>query len=107
MEGPLKGDVVRVAFPYLDSGEFKNRPALVLARPTRNHVVLCQITSQLLSRVHSIPLLHHDFITGALSKPSRIRPDIIVTMDIRRINGIAGSVSLEKVNEVLKTIFAI
>ncbi|MDO9036700.1 MAG: hypothetical protein Q7U51_16080 [Methanoregula sp.] len=49
MGGLVKGDVVVVLFPFSDLSSVKKRPALVLATPDGDDVILSQITSRLVS----------------------------------------------------------
>jgi len=42
----VKGDVVVVPFPFSDLTQSKRRPALVLASPRGDDIILCQITNQ-------------------------------------------------------------
>jgi mRNA interferase MazF len=41
----VKGDRVVVPFPFSDLSNAKRRPALVIAKLTRNDLILCLITS--------------------------------------------------------------
>lgn len=109
MEGPIKaGDVVIVNFPYIDvEGKYKPRPALVLATPSPFVCILAEITTSLLNRPHSIPLIESDFIEGQIQKPSRIRADVIFTLDIAQFKEKAGTVSETKLSEVLTALSTI
>ena len=54
MGGLVKGDVVVVLFPFSDLSSAKKRPALVLATPDGDDVILCQMTSRLVSDRYAI-----------------------------------------------------
>ncbi len=43
----IKGDVVVLPFLYSDFSKSKNRPALVLATPRQDEVIVCQITGEI------------------------------------------------------------
>ncbi len=103
MEGPLNpGDVVIVNFPYTDDAEkYKPRPALVLASPNPFICILAEITTSLLLRPHSVPLFAQDFVEGRIRETSRIRADVIFTLDIKMFKEKVGSVSEAKLSEVL------
>ena len=45
----VKGDVVVIPFPYSDLSAGKKRPALVVPCLDGDDVILCQITSQIIS----------------------------------------------------------
>jgi dihydrofolate reductase len=49
MGGPVKGDIVVVLFSFSGLSSAKKRPALVLATPDGDDVILCLITSRLVS----------------------------------------------------------
>lgn len=46
MERFVKGDVVVLPFPFSDLTLSKRRPALVVAAPGGDDLILCQVTSQ-------------------------------------------------------------
>ena len=79
----MKGDVVVVPFPFTDLSRAKRRPALVIATPEGEDVLLCQITSQQVRDSYAISLEDVDFSDGALRVPSNIRPNRIFTADGR------------------------
>ena len=64
MGGLVKGDVVVVLFPFSDLSSVKKRPALVLATPDSDDVILCQITSRLVSDRYAILIGEADFSSG-------------------------------------------
>jgi len=45
----VKGDVVVLPFPFSDLSAVKRRPALVVAALTGEDVILCQITSRIVT----------------------------------------------------------
>ncbi|MDJ0800946.1 MAG: hypothetical protein QNJ51_29760 [Calothrix sp. MO_167.B12] len=49
MAGFVKGDVVIVLFPFSDLTQAKRRPTVVVANFQGNDLILCQITSLLIT----------------------------------------------------------
>ena len=86
----VKGDVVVVLFPFSDLSSAKKRPALVLATPDGDDVILCQITSRLVSDRYAILIGEGDFSSGSLRQDSNVRPTRIFTADKRIIQYTAG-----------------
>ena len=110
MEGSLirPGDVVTVKFPYIDDEEiFKKRPALVVATPHPMISILCEITTNLMDRPHTVHLTPEDFIEGGLRKKSVIRADVITTFHHKRLKERVGHIDESKLAEVLTAISAI
>lgn len=68
----MKGDVVVVPFPFSDLTQAKRRPALVLATLPGDDVILCQITSQIISDQYAVPIDDSDLDTGSLKRKSNI-----------------------------------
>lgn len=66
----VKGDVVIVPFPFSDLTQAKRRPALVVAGLQGDDLILCQITSQLVTDQYVIALLSDDFESGTLQQSS-------------------------------------
>lgn len=56
MAGFVKADVVIVPFPFSDLTQAKRRPALVVAVLQGNDLILCQITSRLVTDQYAISL---------------------------------------------------
>jgi mRNA interferase MazF len=83
MAGFVKGEVVVLPFPYSDLSQAKRRPALVVADSSGPDVVLCQITSRAVADGDALPLDGSHFASGALSKPSNVRPNKLFTADSR------------------------
>jgi mRNA interferase MazF len=103
----VKGDVVVVPFPFSDLTQAKRRPALVLAELTGDDLILCQITSQNVKDVYSIPLKIQDFETGGLQRKSNIRPSRIFTADKNILLYKAGHIGTEKLQETISKLIAI
>lgn len=103
----VKGDVVVIPFPFSDLSASKRRPALVLAKLKSNDVILCQITSQLVSDEQAIILINSDFKEGNLQKESRIRPNKLFTADSGIILKRVGKIKKEKQNTVVNAIIHI
>jgi mRNA interferase MazF len=103
----VKGDVVVTPFPFSNLSASKRRPALVIATLTGDDVVLCQITSKSASDSYGVAIADLDFIAGGLPQDSNIRPNRLFTADSNIILYQAGSLTREKVREVIKTIVGI
>lgn len=89
MERLIKGDVVVVPFPFSDLSTVKRRPALVVAAPGGDDVILCQITSQQIRDRYRIHF--RDALLAATTIGFGI--DTIITEDahLRRIPGITAA----------------
>lgn len=96
----VKGDVVVVPFPFSDLSSAKKRPALVLATPDGDDVILCQITSRLVFDRYAVLISEDDFSTGSLRQESNVRPSRIFTADTAIIEYMAGHLK----NEVMDMI---
>ena len=107
MGGLVKGDVVVVLFPFSDLSSAKKRPALVLATPDGDDVILCQITSRLLSDRHAILIGDGDFSSGSLQQESNIRPARIFTADTRIVQYVAGHLKDEAIRAIVDRIVEI
>ena len=97
----VKGDVVVLPFPFSDLSASKRRPALVLATPDGDDVILCQITSQLRADRYSVALAASDFQSGRLVQTSNIRPNKVFTGDRKLVLYTAGRLRSGKVSEVV------
>ncbi len=104
MEGPIKGEVVILEFPFSDLISYKRRPSLIIKVPKGNDVIICQITSEQQEKSVEIPLSEIDFENGKLKRKSYIRIDKITTIKKTRIKYKVGSLNKEKFDEVLETI---
>lgn len=101
MERFVKGDVVVIPFPFSDLTGVKRRPALVVANLEGNDLILCQITSQMVSTdKYSILLSKTDFEEGSLEVKSQIKPNKIFTAEHSLIIYKVGRLNKEKTDEV-------
>lgn len=106
LEGPVKGDIVIIDFPFSDLSAVKRRPALVL-QPLRNETILLQITTNLWVDDFSIPLGPDDFTHGFLRATSMVHADTIFTASNALILYKAGKVTPEKLDEVVGKVCAL
>ena len=107
MEGPMKGDVVVIPFPFSDLSGSKRRPALVVGDWGGTDVMLCQITSQAKRDGLEVALNADDLLSGGLPIASHIRPNKIFTAERSLILYVAGKVNMDKYQQVVRGIVAL
>lgn len=107
MERFVKGDVVVVPFPFSDLSKTKRRPALVIATLEADDVILCQITSKLISDDYAILIDEKDFDTGGLTKTSNVRPNRIFTADSHIVLYRIGHLKPNKLNQIIEKVIEI
>jgi mRNA interferase MazF len=105
--GFVKGDVIVVLFPFSDLSSAKKRPALVIAAPGGDDVILCQITSRQITDHYGIPLRADHFSSGSLRQESNIRPNRLFTADTRIILYRAGHLRDQAIEPVIHRIIGI
>lgn len=103
----VKGDVVVVPFPFSDLTQTKRRPALVVAELQGDDLILCQITSRLITDQYAILIDNSDFSSGSLRQSSNVRPNRLFTADKQIILYRVGNLKPEKVNEIIVKIVEI
>ena len=103
----IKGDVIVIPFPFSDLSTLKRRPALVIATPIGNDIIVCQITSKFHNDLYSIQLDNNDFIEGSLNQLSYIRPNKIISIDKGIIKYKVGSLTNGKLTIVIDKIIEI
>ena len=103
----VKGDVVVVPFPFSDLTQTKRRPALVLAELQGDDLILCQITSRLITDQYAILIDNSDFSSGSLRQSSNLRPNRLFTADQQIILYRVSNLKSEKVNEIIVKIVEI
>lgn len=99
----VKGDVVVFPFPYSDLSRSKSRPALVLAVPRQDEVIVCQITGKRTRAEYAIPISDDDFVQGGLKKPSFVRSNHIFMVEPKIIKYCTGKLSSAKTSEVIES----
>ena len=107
MGGIVKGDIVVVLFPFSDLSSAKKRPALVLATPDGDDVILCQITSRLVSDRYAILISETDFSSGSLRQDSNVRPTRIFTADKKIIQYSAGHLKDDAISAIVNRVVEI
>lgn len=103
----MKGDIVVIPFPFSDLSQSKRRPALILSCLPGNDLILCQITSQQISDLLSIPLKNSDIEKGSLKSTSNIRPNRLFTADKATILYKIGCIKQTKLDSVIEKIIFI
>lgn len=103
----VKGDVVVLPFPFSDLTQTKKRPALVVALPPGDDLILCQITSQAVRDASAVSIREDDFENGGLKQASNVRPNRIFTADKSIILYRAGRLNPQKLKEVIQSIVRI
>ena len=107
MGGIVKGDIVVVLFPFSDLSSAKKRPTLVLATPDGDDVILCQITSRLVSDRYAILISETDFSSGSLRQDSNVRPTRIFTADKKIIQYSAGHLKDDAISAIVNRVVEI
>jgi mRNA interferase MazF len=96
-----------VPFPFSDLSTVKRRPALVVATPDGDDIVLCQITSQQIRDRYAVGITDIDFAEGTLRKPSNIRPNRLFSASTSLILYRAGRLNDQTVTSVIARIIEI
>jgi len=85
----------------------KRRPALVIAAPGGDDVILCQITSQQIRDRYAVSIADTDFTEGTLRKPSNVRPNRLFSASTNLILYRAGHLNDPVVTSVIDRIVEI
>ena len=104
MEGPVKGDIVVIEFPYSNLKEAKRRPVFILKVPKGKDILVLQITSSSYENLLEIPIKEEDFREGNLKKDSYLRIDKIASIDKSLINYKVGSLKKAKIEEIINKV---
>ena len=99
----MRGEVVIVPFPFSDLSHYKHRPALIIIDTSGADAVMAAITSSA-SDPHAIQLRDEDFRSGRLNRPSFVRPTHLFTFEKGRIIKSVGSITEQKLREVISRI---
>ena len=107
MERFVKDDVVIIPFPFSDLSTTKRRPALVVAAPGGDDVILCQITSRQVRDHYAISITDMDFAEGSLHKQSNVRPNRLFSASTSLVLYQAGRLNDQAVTSVITRIIDI
>ncbi len=99
----VKGDVVVLPFPYSDLSRSKSRPALVLAAPRDDEVIVCQITGRNTRAEFTVPITDNDFIQGGLRQASFARANHVFMVEPTIIKYCAGKLDPKTTSKVIET----
>jgi len=99
----VKGDVIVVAFPFSDFSSSKNRPAVIVATPEGDDVIICQITSSR-KDAYSITIDSQDFKKGSLRMQSYVRTNKLLSLHKSLISSKIGMLKENKIDEIIKRI---
>ena len=99
--------MVVVTFPFSDLTQTKRRPALVVAEVQEDDLILCQITSRLITDQYAILIDNSDFSSGSLRQSSKIRLNRLFTADQQSILYKVGNLKFKKVNKIILKIVEI
>ena len=107
-----QGEIVFVPFPFTNLASSKKRPVLILSKTNYNKqssdFVCCGITSNINNSSHSVLIQNKDLLVGVLPKPSRIKVNMIFTLEKSLVIKNFGKVReniMEKVKEELYDMF--
>lgn len=104
----VKGQIVKVLFPFSDLSGSKKRPGYVVANLHGDDTLLCQITTQNDEQnPYALPLNSSDFEDGSLRHPSFILPSKLFTADSTIVSEVIGYVNQRKADEVERAIVGI
>ena len=104
MVSPSAGSVVLVTFPFSDLSRSKLRPAVVLARASKNDWILCQITSNAYSDPRVVKITDDNFSSGSLTMVSFARPAKLFTANHTLIASEVGRLKTDTLKRVVKAI---
>lgn len=106
MERPLntynKGDIIITSLEFSDRSKSKRRPALIIANPKGNNVIILANTSKKPRSPYGITIKQEDFSQGALAHTSYVKTNIITTLEESLLLKKVGTLRQEKIPEVEK-----
>ena len=101
------GQVVVLPFPFSELTRSKYRPALLLADAGRQDWIACQITSNPFADKRAIAVTEADFSSGSLQRISYARPGKLFTAHQLLFANSAGTLAMEKLDEVRQAVIAL
>ena len=88
-------------------GRSRYRSFPIVAELQGDDLILCQITSRLVTEQYAIPVDNDDFSSGSLRQSSNVRPNRLFTADRQIILSRIGYLKTEKVHEIVAKIVEI
>ena len=104
MEGPIKGDIIVIEFPFSNLEEAKRRPVFVLKVPKGDDVIVNQITGFSNQKEVEISIKSLDFKQGSLKRDSFLRIDKIGSVERSLIKYRIGSLKKEKTDKIIESV---
>ena len=106
-----KGTIVYVPFPFKEVSGGKMRPAVVLATPNADEIVLCMVTSVEQTDSWVLPLTTGDLASGKMPYAACfIRPNRLFTGDpayAKSVIGELGPLKIRELSQKLATLLAL
>ncbi len=104
-----QGEILLVPFPFTDLQAAKQRPVLVLSKSGANKLsadfVCCGITSNLQNASRSVLIDNGNLEYGHLPKPSRIKINVIFTLEKSSVIKNIGRLREETLKKVMEEFF--
>ncbi len=104
METVSVGNIVFIPFPFSDLSGSKLRPAILLARASKEDWILCQITSQSYLDSQSLRIDDRNFISGSLQRESYVRVGKLFTAKSILFRKNIGSLKTETMQVILQKV---
>lgn len=104
---PSTGAVVLVPFPFSDLSRTKLRPAIVLARASKDDWILCQVTSKPYGDPGAIALASSGFRSGSLRTQSYARPGKLFTAHTRLMVETIATLDDDDTRSVLSSVISL
>lgn len=101
LEGFVKGDILRVIFPFTDFSQKVKRPAFVVKQVSPTDIIFCPITKQSGHSDTSIEIKSEDFDSGSLTHISYVRIDKPVTGHTSIVDGKLGKLTNKKTKDII------
>jgi mRNA-degrading endonuclease toxin of MazEF toxin-antitoxin module len=106
-----QGDIVILDIPFSSFKDSKLRPALVVSSRKFNQdspdIVVLKVTGSFFKTKWELELDQKDLERGRLKKKSYIDAGFLLTVEKRLVKKKVGSITTEKLEEVLKTVGSI
>ena len=98
------GAVVIARFPFSDLSQAELRPAVVIARPSREDWLLCQVTTNRYADSNALELNTDSFASGGLRLTSYARPGKLFTSNDSLITREVGTLRQSIFNRLIDAV---